>query len=172
MTFAIRPTRAEDAPFLPAVERSAGDLFRTIPGLEWIADGDDLSVERYLEIIAHGASWVAESPDGSILAFLCAQVMGEALHIWEFGVALDQQRRGIGRALMGEAIGFARRGALRSITLTTFRDVAWNEPAYHRVGFATLPPDQLDERLSAILLREGEAGLPPEQRCAMRLVLG
>ena len=171
MTFSIRQSRVDDAPHLPAIERSAGDLFRTVPDLAWIADGDDMSVDRHLEFIAKGTSWVAESNDGDILAFLCAEVMGNALHIWELAVALDQQRGGIGRALMMAAINVARQRHLAALTLTTFREIAWNEPAYCRMGFRTIPPDDCDQRIAGILQHEAEAGLPPERRCAMRLAL-
>jgi hypothetical protein len=53
------------------------------------------------------------------------------------------------------------------ITLTAFRDVAWNAPFYARLGFRRL----LDEDLSAALreLRQKEArdGLDPAKRIVM-----
>lgn len=171
MTFTIRRSRIDDVPCLPAIERSASDLFRTIPDLAWIADGDDMSVDRHLQFVEQGTSWVAEENDGQILAFLCAEVMDDALHIWELAVALHQQRRGIGGALMMEAINVARQRRLWSVTLTTFRAVAWNEPAYRRMGFQTLRPRSCDARLARILQHEAEGGLPIERRCAMRLAL-
>jgi len=48
MEFQIKQTRAADAAFLPTVERSAGEVFRTIPSLSWIADDDDRSVNAHL----------------------------------------------------------------------------------------------------------------------------
>jgi len=133
MTYRIRLTRVGDAPSLPAIERSAGDLFRTIPELAWLANGDDLPVERHLDFIEKGTSWVAEGEDGHLLGFLCAEAAGDALHVWELSVALGAQRRGIGRALMMEAIACAKVREFASVTLTTFRAIAWNEPAYLRM---------------------------------------
>jgi hypothetical protein len=49
--------------------------------------------------------------------------------------------------------------------------VAWNEILYQRLGFQTLMPLEAGERLHVILLGEAERGLPPDQRCAMRLAL-
>ena len=42
MPFEIRPTRLDDAPRLPAIERSASCLFTTISDLAWIADANDM----------------------------------------------------------------------------------------------------------------------------------
>ena len=130
-----------------------------------------MSIDRHVRFIDQGTSWVAESNDGQILAFLCAEMISNALHIWELAVALDQQRRGIGRALMMEAIDFARQRQLASVTLTTFRGIPWNEPTYRRMGFETIPPRGHDRRIATILQREAESGLPLERRCAMRLAL-
>jgi GNAT superfamily N-acetyltransferase len=171
MTVAIRRSRVADAPYLPAIERSAGNLYRTIPELAWIADGDDMSVERHLEFIAAGTSWLAETDSELRAGFLSAEVAVDTLHIWELAVSLGYQRQGIGRALMERATRFARLQGLSSITLTTFRSVAWNEPIYTKMGFVTLKSDEVDPRLASILEREISGGFPRERRCAMRMAL-
>ncbi|WP_421853179.1 GNAT family N-acetyltransferase [Novosphingobium sp.] len=171
MTISIRPTVPADAPLLPAIEQSAGELFRTVPELAWIADGDNIPPQRHLELIAGGACWVAQTQGGSLAGFLAAEQAGDVLHIWELAVLQDQQRKGIGRALMAEAIAFAREQDLRALTLSTFRGVAWNEPMYLRLGFTVLSPEDCDERLLGVLRNEIAAGLPGERRCAMRMHL-
>lgn len=172
MTISVRPALGSDAPFLPAIERSAGELFRSIADLAWLADGDDLPEARYRQLIGMGASWVAEASQARLVGFLCGEVVTGALHIWELDVAAGHQRQGIGRALLREAIAHAEARRLAAVTLTTFRAVPWNEPAYHRMGFETVPPGEHDPRIAGILEREVEAGLPPERRCAMCLPLG
>ena len=169
--FSIRPTRVTDVPDLPAIERSAGKLFRTIPDLAWVAEGEDLPVEVHLQFSAAGTSWVAEDCSGPLIAFLCSEVMGNALHIWELAVALHRQRSGTGRALLNEAISFARRQRLDFVTLTTFRLVPWNEPAYQKMGFVTLRPEECSDSLVELLEREAAAGQPRSQRCAMQLAI-
>ncbi|CPQ40710.1 acetyltransferase [Bordetella pertussis] len=62
----------------------------------------------------------------------------------------------------------AAAAGLPAITLTTFRDLPWNQPFYARLGFATLQADGLNVRLQAILAREASLGLPAARRCAMR----
>ncbi|MFA5963934.1 MAG: GNAT family N-acetyltransferase [Sphingomonas sp.] len=162
---------AADAPFLPAVERSAGEAFRAIDDLAWIADAEDLSVERYATLIAGGAAWVATDEAGDIAGFLCGELFGDALHIWEMSVRHDRQRAGLGKSLLATATSWATTTGLRHVTLTTFREVAWNEPFYRRAGFRTLPDHDLTPRLAETLRAEVANGLPGERRCAMWLDL-
>jgi GNAT superfamily N-acetyltransferase len=169
--WAIRRAEAEDADALPALENSAGTVFRDIPALAWLADGEDLPVERYREFIAGGASWVAVDMNDKPIAFLSGSIEGDALHIWELGVRRDLQRLGIGRALLHAAIREARCRDLVSVTLTTFREVPWNAPFYERLGFERLVGEAIGDRLKRVLRADAERGLPVDARCAMRLWL-
>ncbi|MDH7971215.1 GNAT family N-acetyltransferase [Sphingomonas sp. AR_OL41] len=162
---------AADAPFLPAIERSAGEAFRAIADLAWIADADDMSVDRYAALIAGGAAWVASDAVGDIAGFVCGEVFRDALHIWEMSVRHDRQQAGLGRRLLATATSWAVARRLPAVTLTTFREVAWNEPFYRRAGFHTLPDHDLTQRLAETLRAEVANGLPGERRCAMRLDL-
>jgi GNAT superfamily N-acetyltransferase len=168
---AIRPARAGDAEVLPQIEQSAGLAFRAIPDLAWLADGDNVSPERQRELIVGGACWIAADDRDRPVGFLSAGIEGETLHIWELDVCLDQQGSGIGRALLEHAIADARRRGLAAITLTTFRDVVWNAPFYHKFGFGILEDAEIGERLAGLLSDEAAHGLPAERRCAMRLDL-
>ncbi|HEY8125468.1 MAG TPA: GNAT family N-acetyltransferase [Methylocystis sp.] len=167
----IRVAEARDAEALPTLENSAGALFRSFPSLEWLADGEDLSVGRYRELIAAGASWVAIDPDDRPIAFLSGSIEENDLHIWELGVRRDLQRFGIGRNLLLAAIRDARCRRLAAVTLTTFRDVPWNAPFYARLGFESLAGEAIGDRLERILRADARRGLPMHARCAMRLRL-
>lgn len=168
----IRPTREEDAALLPDIERSSGEVFRTILDLAWIADDDVQSAEAHREFLRTGLSVVAVDADDRPIAFLCAGITGDAMHIWQLAVTAECQGQGLGRSLILAAIAHARVSALAAVTLTTFRDLPWNELFYRKLGFSTLAADELDVRLAQILANEAAHGLPPERRCAMRLVLG
>jgi GNAT superfamily N-acetyltransferase len=167
----IRPARAEDAGALPSIEQSAGEAFRTIPELAWLADGDNISAERHRALIADGACWVAAEEKGRPVGFLSAGIEGDALHIWELDVRLDRQGSGIGRALLERAVADARLRGLAAVTLTTFRAVHWNAPFYRKLGFRILEGAEIDGRLTGLLGDEAEHGMPSDQRCAMRLDL-
>lgn len=168
MTITIRRAVAGDAQFLPAIERSAGEAFRTVPHLAWIADHDVMPVEEHLAYIATGTSWVAVDAANQITGFLSAEHTEDALHIWEVSVCSALHGQGIGRALMDCADSYAAEHGLAAVTLTTFRAVPWNEPLYQRLGFQTLNRRELGPRLTAILDNEAGHGLPGDQRCAMR----
>ena len=167
----IRPTEPADVPFLPGIEQSAGELFRELEELAWIADDENMTEERHLELVKGGASWVALGRYGDLRGFLCAERFASDLHIHELAVRRDRQRQGIGRGLLNRAILWAHGRGLPGVTLTTFRDIAWNAPFYRRLGFKVLADHELDARLAGMLRREAELGLPIHRRCAMRLQL-
>jgi GNAT superfamily N-acetyltransferase len=170
MTWAVRLAVIADAPKLPNIERSAGSIFRQSPGLEWIADDDVMSADQHLPAIAAQTAWVACEGQQPI-AFLSAEQFGNALHIHEISVHASAMGQGVGRHLIEVCCSEAVARGLFQVTLTTFRDVPWNEPYYQRLGFQTLAALELDQRLASILAAEIEAGLPGDRRCAMRLNL-
>ncbi|MBB2206501.1 GNAT family N-acetyltransferase [Gluconacetobacter takamatsuzukensis] len=173
----IRPARQDEAALLPAVEDASGVLFRTIPDLAWIADDDVMPAEAHLAAIAAGTCWVA-AEGGTVAGFLSARAATEdgagadagrtVLHVWEMSVAPAHQGRGLGRALLEHAAAHAAARGMAAVTLTTFRDVAWNAPFYARTGFAVLPDAALTPRLRGVLVAEIAHGLPAARRCAMR----
>lgn len=166
MSWTIRVGETADADGLPAVERSAGLRFREIPELAFLADGDDMPVERHRRYIAQGTEWVALNDSGEPVGFLAAEIVGRDLHIWELAVRADFQNRGIGRQLIANASSFSRERGLAALTLTTFANVPWNAPWYVRLGFAISTDD---ERLDALVRSEIERGWPG--RCGMRKIL-
>jgi GNAT superfamily N-acetyltransferase len=172
MSYTIRPATEADAAFLPDIEQAAGTVFRSIPDLAWLADGDVISVTRHRAFIRAGLCWVATLADGNHrLGFLSAEVQPDALHIREVSVIPPWQGRGIGKALVERVADEAVQRGFPALTLTTFRDIGWNEPFYQRLGFSTLGESDIGPRLSSILEDEGRHGLPRAQRCAMRRML-
>ena len=65
MAVQIRHAVSADAALLPDIERSAGELFRTVPDLAWIAGDEVMSAEAHLEHIAQGTVWVAQEEGAS-----------------------------------------------------------------------------------------------------------
>lgn len=173
--FTIRPATPTDAPLLPAVEQSAGQTFRQIHDLAWIADDSNQPVERHLALIDRGVAWVAVDTltdhETAPVGFLNGEVLDGNLHVWEMSVHKDHQGKGIGRALMGQAKQWAIEQKIPFVTLTTFRNVPWNETFYQSMGFVTLEGDAVTDALREVLENEAKDGLPAEKRCAMRLSL-
>lgn len=169
ITFRMAVTK--DADHLPAIEKSAGSAFLLVPGLEWIASDDVLSAEAQLRWIKQGLVWVAETTDAQRVGFLTAEQFDDEYHIWELAVHQEHQQRGIGRALIEALTDRARHDRITAITLTTFRDLPFNEQFYQHLGYQTLEEEQQSERLKTTLAAEKASGLPAERRCAMRLFL-
>ncbi|MNL17323.1 Acetyltransferase (GNAT) family protein [compost metagenome] len=153
---------------LPAIETSAGNLFRTVPGLEWIADDGVLPEAEHGRLIALGTAWVAQAGSGELRGFVSAEAFGDELHIWELAVEAGCQQMGIGRRLVQKACQHASGHGLSAVTLTTFRDLPWNAPWYARLGFGQVEAAH-GSRLALVLEAEARHGLPMERRVALRL---
>lgn len=165
----IRESNASDATHLPAVEHSAGEAFRSIESLAWIANDDGLSTQQHLDLMERGISWVATDNSDKPVGFLVAELLDGYLHIWEMSVQKDHQGKGIGRMLLNKAKEYAKEAKYQGMSLTTFKDVPWNGKFYASAGFIVVPDDDLTPTFTRILSEEATHGLPREQRCAMRL---
>lgn len=161
----IRLASRADIPVLPQIERSAGEAFRGTDQA-WIADDIVAEADAYPQLIAAGGVWVAED-EGNVTGFTSTETHDGAFHILELAVGHDQQRKGVGRALMDAALAHARSAGYSAATLTTFRSIPWNGPFYARLGFEIL--DAPPPALAAILAEEAARGLT--DRVAMRLAL-
>tara|TARA_R110002033_G_scaffold16466_1_gene45629 strand:- start:189 stop:704 length:516 start_codon:yes stop_codon:yes gene_type:complete len=166
----IRAATSDDAPSLPEIESAAAKAFLSVPGLEWIAGEAPMSADSHRIYIAEGSVWVAVK-DGRCIGFLTSAIFDDALHIIELSVADGYQGQGVGRRLMETAREYAAEKDRQALTLTTFRDLPFNENFYHNMGYQTLESAEMPNRLADILAAEIENGLPGNRRCAMRLTL-
>ncbi|WP_162953932.1 GNAT family N-acetyltransferase, partial [Pseudomonas aeruginosa] len=130
MDYRIRTSRDEDAALLPAIERSAGESFRLLPELAWIADAGVAGVDFHRRLIERGSHWLAEDADGQPVGFLAAERCADELHIAELSIAQAHQQQGLGHRLLERAVTYAHASHCRALTLTTFCDVPWNAPFY------------------------------------------
>ncbi len=170
MDLIVRRTVVAYIPAFPAIELSAGGLFRDTDRA-WVADAEPTPLVVHREAIAAGHHWTALVDDDPV-GFLLAEQFGTALYIAELAVARPFQRKGVGRALMIAAEGYATDAAYAELTLTTYRDLPWNGPFYQKLGFRELPPEALPFHLAARLGAEAEAGHEPHLRCGMAKPLG
>jgi GNAT superfamily N-acetyltransferase len=169
MNMIIRLARPADALALPAIERSAAELFRCDPSLAWLADAEVLDAAQHMSAIKQANVWVAETTE--LAGFLRAVDIDQHLHIEELSVSQAFQGQGIGRRLVSAAIEHARALRLKAVTLTTFRDLPWNAPFYQRMGFVELIPSEANHHLREALQAEITHGFPADRRCGMALPL-
>jgi len=103
------------------------------------------------------------------VGFALIEIVGERhAHLEEVDVHPDHGRRGLGKKLVAAACEWAFGSGYPSVTLTTFRDVAWNMPFYGKLGFEVVPEEDLPPEVAAIVADETRRGLDPGRRVVMR----
>ena len=161
--WSLRLARAGDAEAMPGIERAAAVAFTGEPAID---PTRTRSAADYARLIRKGHSLVAHVGE-AMAGFLVAEPFRRELHIWEMDVAPAFQRRGIGAGLVRAAQIDGRNTGFKALTLTTFRDLAWNGPFYARLGFEEVTALDAHLRLSGELANEVDDGLPADRRCAM-----
>jgi GNAT superfamily N-acetyltransferase len=164
--YVVRPARVDDLAALADVERAAGDLFRTV-GMDDVADHEADSIEALDEARADGRLWVAHDGAGPVGYALALDLEGQP-HLEQLSVDPAHGRRGLGSALVAAVDAWAGgiEGAHR-LTLSTFRDVAWNAPYYRSLGFREVPAAELTPALLAVRHHEAALGLDVDARIVM-----
>ncbi|MCK7625479.1 GNAT family N-acetyltransferase [Streptomyces sp. RS10V-4] len=167
----LRAPDPADLPALRAVERAAGEAFRTL-GMAAVADDEPPPLDllaRYLRAGRLLAAYDPGRPGGAPAGYVLWDPVDGCAHIEQVSVHPERARRGVGRALIDRAERDSGRPAL---TLTTFAGVPWNAPYYARLGFRRLAAAELTPGLRAIRAHEAELGLDRWPRVCMRREAG
>ena len=151
------------------IEIAAGRLFAEI-GMHDVAEDGAHETDVLAGYVAGGRAWVAER-DETVCGYALADVLDGAAHLEQVTVNPDHGRQGIGGRLIEAVADWARGRGSETLTLLTFRDVAWNGPYYRRLGFVELPDTALGPELAALRAHEAELGLDVSVRGAMRRTL-
>jgi ribosomal protein S18 acetylase RimI-like enzyme len=159
---AVRPAADDELAGLAAVEEASSALFAEA-GLALPPDYITVDELKACEVVL-----VSPGPDGKPVGFAAVESLDGGAHLWQLSVDPAYGRQGRGRGLLAAVIGRARRSGLPTVTLTTFRDVAWNGPFYRRYGFVELADADLAPGLKAHRDQEIAVGLDAiSPRCAM-----
>ena len=140
MSVVIRPARPEDAVGLAAlglaVGREEGAWLLTSDG--WRSVADERRYLRALKRFPDAAVYVADD-NGDVVGrlSLARDPRPASRHVADLGlmVAVTHRRRGLGTALLEQAVTWARDAGVRKLELHVF---PWNEPAirlYEGFGF-------------------------------------
>ena len=169
--YRIRLALPQDTTFLPSIERQAAKLFENCLGetgltLEALVRVN--SVENFDHAQRAGRLWVAVSPRGDLVGFALVFDLGGMAHVDELDVLPEHGGRGLGSRLLEEVCGWAREAGYPKVTLSTFREVPWNAPFYHRRGFRIVEPAELSEQHVQLVRSEKDRGL----RTDLRVVMG
>jgi GNAT superfamily N-acetyltransferase len=152
-------------PLLREIERAAGEMFADI-GMALVAQDEPLPARTLLEYVHAGRAWV-HTVDDRPVAYLVAGVVDGNAHLEQVSVHPGHARRGIGEALLGRMIEWARARRLPAVTLTTYTEVPWNGPYYERLGFRYLTEPETTPGLRAIREAEAAHGLDRWPRACM-----
>ena len=154
---------------IQAVEVRAGELFRGI-GMDAIADHPPPTAADLQAHIDSQTLWAARVDD-LVMGYLTASVVDGEGHIDQVSVDPAVAGRGIGSGLIEEACEWATATGLKSVTLTTFAEVAWNGLLYLKLGFLELAQAELGPELAHIRAREISDGIDIAPRISMRRLL-
>ena len=165
MTYVIeRGTRAHLAR-LPAIERAAGSLFRSI-GMDDVAEGETTPFSILEERAARGRLHVA-LVDGDVpVGFSIWSPKDGLAYIEEVSVHPDHAGHRLAARLIDRLAGDVR-GEHAAISLATFRDVPWNAPYYARLGFEEMPRDRVGPDHALSWKHQAENGLDMSRRLFM-----
>jgi len=164
--YRITAARANDLPFLPAIELAAAKLLAGHAPASVLTE--TTSDEELKEALLLGHLWVALADDVPV-GFAHVKVLEPTVaHLEEIDVHPEHGRRGLGTKLVMAVCAWAARDGYRSVTLTTFRDLPWNMPFYARLGFHVIVPEEFSPALRSVIEDETRRGLDPRRRVAMR----
>jgi predicted N-acetyltransferase YhbS len=161
----IRLACSADLLHLPDVERSAARLFAGTE-LAHLIEGPTTAMRDLERGWKAGTLWVAA--DNVPLGFLLGATIAGWLHLQELSVAAHAQRRGLGAALMYQAIAAAPALGVSRLSLVTDRWLPWNAPFYARLGYREIAANaDMPDWLAAKLNDTARNGLDPSRRCIM-----
>ena len=167
---AIRAPLKEELPVLQAIEVVAGRRFAEV-GLDAVAEGPPLDLVALEAGRKASRVWVTTDRDGHPVGFVVVDRLDGAVHVEEISVLPEAGGRGHGMALLRHVEKWATTKGFPAVTLTTFRDVAWNRPWYERRGYRVLAEDEWTPGLAARRAEETAHGLDPDQRVIMAKAL-
>jgi GNAT superfamily N-acetyltransferase len=168
--YSITLARPEHLCQLPEIERQAAMLFRGWDVPNAVIE-ETTPLEEFQDAQEAGLLWVALSPQHQPVGFALVERAGPLLHLEEIDVHPQHGRRGVGAALVEAVCAWARDCSGTQITLTTYRDIPWNQPFYARLGFEVLDKTELSDELRRRVEDEAARGLDSARRVVMRKML-
>lgn len=158
-TYDIRAARVDELEFLREIERAAGRRFAEI-GLDAVAESDPVPLDTLQAQQQDGEVWVAADADARPVGFIVTFAFEDAIHIEELSVLPDHGGRGLGTRLIETVAEWAKRQGFQALTLSTFRDVAWNAPFYERIGFGPVEESEMSANVLGAFQAETRAWHP------------
>ena len=164
--YSITRAAADEIPTLVEIDVAAAMLF-VDTGL--ISD-DGLLMHVPEDVFAAGIEardvFVAREHRGCPIGFTLTSERGGTLFLDQISVHPDHGKQGVGSGLLKRVIEDAKDRGFKRITLSTFRNVAWNAPFYRKAGFKEIRPSNLEDWM--IELQDALTEVDVSQRCFMQ----
>ncbi len=164
--YAIRAYMPHDAIPLAAVEVRASGLFAEF-GFPTLVPDPPTAPEAFHSFASAYETFVAEHALQGPAGYAVLHPLGNFLHLRELAVHPDHGRRGIGAALLHMAVAKAMEDGRAGVSLSTFRDLPFNERFYAAHGFVECPLEEAPHPLARQFYSEVPPGIAPEVRLLM-----
>jgi GNAT superfamily N-acetyltransferase len=129
-----------------------------------LANEEPLSLDFVQQRCQAGQVWVAVDPQNVVVGFAITRELDGTIYLQEMDVAPAHGRRGLGAGLVETVCTWAQLHGYDAISLSTFRDLAWNAPFYSKLGFRVLDESEISIYFQQIRRQELDAGLPISAR--------
>ena len=171
----IRPARVAEIDTLCEIDRDASTLFDHAGLSLQFPGGHEFSVKErncWLRSLAGGRALLAVGAAGEPVGFAAVDIVDDELYLDQLSVRTKFMRQGVGTALLNAAVRAGREAGAPALWLTTYGHLSWNRPFYERAGFVVVPERECGAGIREVL-GYARRWLPfPEERVAMRKVLG
>ncbi|MEM1087474.1 MAG: GNAT family N-acetyltransferase [Pseudomonadota bacterium] len=165
--YALSLGEVDDIPALIAVDKAASALFAPTGLVEDHALDDHVPADILEQAMAVGDVIAVYNRHGWPVGFALFSVRGNGLYLDQISVHPDHGKKGLGRALVYTVIAEAEARRLNHVSLSTFRDLAWNGPFYASMGFEEMARSKMEPYMLEI--EEAQRGhMDLSARCFMR----
>ncbi len=142
--YSITSAELDDIPALISVDKAASVLFEPTGLLTADALADHVPAEVLEVEIPTENVFVARNQHDWAIGFALIRPRGNGLYLDQVSVHPDHGQKGLGRALVIRTLAEAENRKLPHVSLSTFRDLAWNGPFYASLSFRELSRDNLE----------------------------
>ena len=152
-------TRAdpEEVDELVAVNLASDTLFADTGLIDPADLGHHIPKQVFADAIADRDVFVARYGKAEMpVGFTLTSERDGTLYLDQISVHPDHGQKGLGRALMKRVLEDARDRGFRMVTLSTFKDVAWNGPFYKKLGFRPIASEKLSDWMREIETAQAE----------------
>lgn len=161
----------DDVPALIAVDKAASTLFEPTGLLSPEALKDHVPAAILEQEIPRDNVLVVRNQHAWAVGFALIRPRAHGLYLDQISVHPDHGKQGLGRALVHAVLDVANTRKLPHVTLSTFRELPWNGPFYHSLGFRELPKRRYEPYMIEIEEAQSQI-MDVSKRCFMRCKTG